>query len=85
KKALELNALFIRLNEIVNAQQETIDNIEVGVNNTVADTRVANEQVDTAIKIRRRTRKKLWCLLVLIILIIIAVALGVAIPLANKN
>ncbi|KAJ1925013.1 hypothetical protein IWQ60_004835 [Tieghemiomyces parasiticus] len=77
KKALELNALFIRLNEIVNAQQEVIDNIEVQVGNTVADTAAANEQVEKAISIRKRTRKKLWILLIVVILIIVAIVLAV--------
>ncbi|KAJ1992928.1 hypothetical protein H4R33_000865 [Dimargaris cristalligena] len=77
KKALELNALFVRLNEMVHAQQEVIDNIEVQVGNTVTDTAAANEQVEKAISIRKRTRKKLWILTIIVILIIIAIVLAV--------
>ncbi|KAJ1969424.1 hypothetical protein IWQ62_000630 [Dispira parvispora] len=75
KKALELNALFIQLNEIVNTQQEVIDKIEVQVNDTVADTMAANEQVEKAVSIRKRTRKKLWILTAVVIILLIAIAL----------
>ncbi|KAJ1661037.1 hypothetical protein IWQ61_000129 [Dispira simplex] len=77
KKVLELNALFIRLNEMLHAQQEVMDNIDVHVNETLADTTAANQQVGEAITSRKRIRKKLWIVLIIIILIIIAVVLAV--------
>ncbi|KAJ1969425.1 hypothetical protein IWQ62_000631 [Dispira parvispora] len=77
KKVLELNALFIRLNEMLNAQQEVMDNIDVHVDETLADTTAANQQVEEAITIRKRTRKKLWIVAIIVLLIIIAIVLAV--------
>ncbi|KAJ1975304.1 hypothetical protein H4R35_003205 [Dimargaris xerosporica] len=84
KKALELNALFIRLNEIVNAQQETVDNIEINIQKITADVRDTNRQTEEAINIRRKTRTKLWVLLGIGALIVVVVVVVIVITKNTK-
>ncbi|KAJ1926282.1 hypothetical protein IWQ60_003938 [Tieghemiomyces parasiticus] len=83
KKALELNALFVRLNEIVNAQQEVIDTVEIQVNETVKETEAANVQVTKAIEIRKSSRKKLWIISIIVLLVLIGI--GIALWQARSN
>ncbi|KAJ1981128.1 hypothetical protein H4R33_005312 [Dimargaris cristalligena] len=79
KKALELNALFIRLNEMATTQQEMFDTIEVQVQETVKETEAANHEVTQAIEIRKRTRQKMWILTGVVLVVIAIIAIVVAV------
>ncbi|OMH79474.1 Syntaxin-like protein psy1 [Zancudomyces culisetae] len=57
KTIIELNQLFVEMQSMVNRQQAMLDNIEKAVESTQQYTVRANEEIDTAIEIRKSSRK----------------------------
>jgi syntaxin 7 len=64
------------LGTLVNEQQYLVDNIESNIENTLVNTRNANEQLNTASVSQKSTRGMLWyCFLALFAMVIIIVVL----------
>ncbi|KAL3427716.1 snare domain-containing protein [Phlyctema vagabunda] len=76
----ELNELFRDVAHIVNEQGESLDIIEHHVENTRADTRNANVELNSAARYQKNARSKACCLLlilaVILTIVILAVVLG---------
>lgn len=70
----EVNEIFRDLGTLVNQQQYLIDNIETNVENVVANSQAANEELGTASKSQTRTSSWL-CWIFLILLVVVGVIL----------
>ncbi|KAJ1957819.1 hypothetical protein EC988_000636 [Linderina pennispora] len=71
----ELAQMFSEVSEMVNRQQEMIDNIESAVEDTHVHVETARQEVDKAIVFRKKSRKRLWCILALVVILIIIIVL----------
>jgi syntaxin 1B/2/3 len=69
----ELHQMFVDMAVLVETQGELLNQIEYNVNQSVAYTKQGVEELRSANKYQRRSRKKMYILLVILIVIIIAV------------
>ncbi|KAJ2901464.1 hypothetical protein GGI21_004686 [Coemansia aciculifera] len=71
----ELAQLFVEVSDMVNQQQEMIDSIDTAVEAAYTNVAAANTEVKSAIVYRKKSRKKMWCIVIFLIIIIIVVGL----------
>ncbi|ORX68633.1 t-SNARE [Linderina pennispora] len=81
----ELAQMFSEVSEMVNRQQEMIDNIESAVEDTHVHVETARQEVDKAIVFRKKSRKRLWCILALVVILIIIIVLIVYFTVIKKK
>jgi len=68
----ELHQLFLDMAILVEAQGELIDQIESNVAQSVAYTKEGVDQLRKANKLQKKSRKKMYCIIILICIIFIA-------------
>ncbi|KAJ1944972.1 hypothetical protein FBU59_002448 [Linderina macrospora] len=81
----ELAQMFGEVSEMVNRQQEMIDNIENAVEDTHVQVQSARQEVDKAIVFRKKSRKRLWCILALVLILIAVIVLIVYFTVIKKK
>lgn len=69
----ELHQLFVDMAVLVEAQGELIDQIEFNVSQSVAYTKKTNEELRTANKLQKKSRKKMFILICLLVVVLIIV------------
>jgi len=74
----ELHNLFLDMAIMVEAQGELIDQIEYNVNQAVDNTRVATENLRSANKLQKKSRKKM-CIIIVILIVVLLLISGSAI------
>ncbi|KAJ1544129.1 Syntaxin-1A [Cladochytrium tenue] len=77
KSILELQQLFIDMSVLVAAQGELINQIELHVEDAVDQTEQGVEALHKAVKIQKKSRKKLCVIILLLVLGCVIVGLGV--------
>ncbi|KAI8899024.1 t-SNARE [Globomyces pollinis-pini] len=78
KSILELGQLFADMAVLVQAQGEVIDQIAVHIDNAVVDTEEGVQAMSRAVKIQKKTRKKMCIIMVLIAIGVIVVVVGIS-------
>ncbi|KAI8325584.1 t-SNARE [Martensiomyces pterosporus] len=73
KTISELAQMFVEVSDMVNRQQEMIDNIDQAVEDAHVQVTAAHGEVKTAIVHRKKSRKRLWCILILVLILIIII------------
>ncbi|KAJ2374079.1 hypothetical protein H4S02_008654, partial [Coemansia sp. RSA 2611] len=73
KTISELAQMFVEVSEMVNRQQEVIDSIDTAVEETHVHVDSGRKEVNTAIVLRIKARKKLWIILAISIIIIVII------------
>jgi len=72
---LELHQLFLDLAVMVEAQGEVIDAIEDNVAVTVSNTKTAVDNLRSANKYQKKSRKRMCCLIIIFIVVLLVLAL----------
>jgi len=80
---LELHNLFLDMAIMVEAQGELIDQIEYNVTQTVENTKVAVQNLRTAGKYQKKSRKKM-CIIICILIVVLVVIIGVGAGVGTK-
>ncbi|KAJ2804047.1 hypothetical protein H4S07_004318, partial [Coemansia furcata] len=80
----ELAQMFVEVSEMVNRQQEVIDSIDTAVEETHMDMENGRKEVNTAIVLRIKARKKLWIILFVSIIIIVVIIIIVYFTVIKK-
>lgn len=75
----ELNELFRDVAHIVREQGDTLDTIDVNVENTLQDTRGADVELRSASRYQKSARNKACCLLLIMAIVLIIIVLAVLI------
>ncbi|KAJ2440970.1 hypothetical protein GGF42_007455 [Coemansia sp. RSA 2424] len=75
KTISELAQMFSEVSEMVNRQQEVIDSIDTAVEETQVHVESGRKEVNTAIVLRIKARKKLWIILFISIIIIVIIVI----------
>ncbi|KAJ2829136.1 hypothetical protein GGI24_002213 [Coemansia furcata] len=80
----ELAQMFVEVSEMVNRQQEVIDSIDTAVEDTHVNVVDGQKEVNTAIVLRIKARKKLWIILFVSIIIIVVIIIIVYFTVIKK-
>ncbi|KAJ3218999.1 Syntaxin-1A [Clydaea vesicula] len=83
KSIMELQQLFMDMSVLVAAQGELLNAIDSHVANAVDETEAGITQLKGAVKLQKKTRKKMC--IIICCLVILSVAIGVAVTMAKRS
>ena len=75
----ELAQLFADLNTLVRGQQEQLDTIEANISSAAVSTGKGRDELAKGVKLQKKSRRKMLCLLAILVIILIAVAIALAV------
>lgn len=75
KSILELQQLFMDMAVLVAAQGEVLDQIAVHVDSAVNDTEAGVQSLQKAVKLQKKSRKKMCIIMFLIIAVLVGIVL----------
>ncbi|KAJ1961656.1 hypothetical protein GGI12_003125 [Dipsacomyces acuminosporus] len=81
----ELAQMFVEVSDMVNRQQELLDNIDAAVEDAHVQVKAAHTEVKGAIVHRKKSRKRLWCILILVIVLILVIILIIYLTVIRKK
>jgi syntaxin 1B/2/3 len=75
KSIEELATLFMDLQNLLQVQQIQLNTIETHVDTTAQQIEEGGTEIKRAISIRKKSRKKLWCIVVLVLILVLGVGI----------